>query len=256
MRLWFIIFLVFTASLCFGNKDDNVYLLTVPKSGTHCLEKYFKLLEHIDKKPPFPIRRSHVSESDLKLPKNYFTKTNVKKIILIRDPRDVFISIVKWLESREHYLRSYVTFNPSWKKLSLSEKVLQAVDYEKIPDGFNWKCKDRFLPQQVNKTIQKAIALSKLPNTLVVRYEDLSGGHGVRAQFETMRKINDFVGVTLHQSEYDFLIENLYGNKLIRSWTFREGKVYKWRKIMDESLQQKIWGLYGEAILDMGYDKY
>ncbi len=235
--------------------DDTVYLLTLPKAGTHCIEKYFQLLNYLNKNPSCNIRRSHLSETYLGLPKNYFDNEDIKKIVLVRDLRDMFISTLNWIEDSRHYMHASVSFKAFWGLVPFEEKIREVIDYEHRPKHIVWKRKNRYIPQQIQKMVKRAIQLSKQPNTLVVKFEDLSGGMGREKQLETMKEINSYINLALEDDEYEFLMENLFGNKLIPTFTYRKGKTFGWKSLLSDSLCEQIWNLYGEDLLELGYEK-
>lgn len=233
---------------------ETVYLLTLPKAGTHCIMKYFQLLDYINKNPPVKILMSHLSEKRLKLPNNYFEDPNVKIILAIRDPRDIFISALFYIEKHQHWLHAKVFFDEAWGSLSFEEKILEMIDYHKIPAHIQWKYKDRYFPQQMRKLVLKAIRLSSSPNTLVIRFEDLSGGHGKEDQLAAMKNINSFVDLELEDSDQQFLMENLFGNAIFETSYFRIGTINQWKSAMSPSLCEKIKNLYGQELIDLNYE--
>lgn len=235
--------------------DDAVYLCTLPKAGTHCIEKYFKLLSCQNIEIPH-IRRSHLSEHYLGLPKDYFLRSDVKKIIMIRDFRDVFLSALNWIETKHHWMHASVVFRPRWNYLSNDDKLLELIDYTTNPANIIWSYKDRLLPQQIRKMIDRAVVLSQCENALVVKYEYLSGGYGVENQLAAMREINDFLGIrNISKKQYIFLSKNLFGNAIYKSPTFRKGNVNSWCLKMSPEILDKIWDLYELELLHFGYSK-
>jgi hypothetical protein len=79
---------------------EAMFVITIPKCGTNCLRKYFRLLEHLEKSPNFGVRILHLSEDF----KHHFESDNVKKIILVRDLRDMFLSAIPFIQKEEGWL--------------------------------------------------------------------------------------------------------------------------------------------------------
>ena len=229
---------------------ESIYVITIPKCGTHCIIKYFRLLEHIGKSPDFGVRVLHFSEDY----QHRFENDNVKKIILVRDLRDMFLSALPYIQREKGWLWIRMSFAPGWEELSFEEKLLELMDFERDTEFIQWESKGLTLPQQIKKHVEKAIEFSSKPNTLQIRYEDLSGNHGVEAQLRVMREINFFIEVSLTEEEEDFLIENLFGNKLYISRTFRNGKSYVWKEVMTPLVCERFKDLYGENLIVLGYE--
>jgi hypothetical protein len=243
----------------FGKETVNV--ITVPKCGTHCIIKYFRLLEHLEKSSDFAIRISHFnSNRTIRVfrfnedSQRHFESDNERKIILVRDLRDMFLSTLPYIQKTKNWLWIQAFFAPGWKELSFEEKLLELMDFEKNTELIQWERKGLTLPQQIKSHVEEAIEFSSKPNTLQVKFEDLSGNHGEYAQRRVMREINSFIGVSLTEEEENFLIENLFGNKLYRSPTFRNGKSYVWKEVMTPLICERFKDLYGENLIDLGYE--
>jgi|GEM_PF-2242301 len=227
---------------------ETVYILTIPKSGTHCIEKYIHLLHHIGRGPPCRLRRSHFSESYLNLPEGHFDDPRVRKILLVRDLRDLFLSARRYILETEHWLNSSVTLN-GWEELPIEEQLIELFDYRRRPEHLLWSHNGRTLPEQMKKTIDRARALIATPQTLLVHFEDLSGNNGPKVQKETLCAINTFLNVRVNSRQMDFLQETLFGNKLLKSDYFKTGKSGTWRQVWTDELKEQFSQLYGEGLM-------
>lgn len=254
IKFHLIFFLSFMLPLSSVEKSQNIYVCTIPKAGTHCIKKYFNLLTYQSIDIPHKIKCSHFSEKHLKLPKDYFFRDDVKKIILVRDLRDVFLSALNWIETKRHWMSGHVAFRAKWRSLSQGQKLRELIDYNSVPENIIWSYNNRNLPQQIHKIITKAVALSQCRNALVVKYESLSGAYGPESQKATICEINKFIGVCdLTNKQHAFIEKNLYGNALLKSPTYREGNINNWAKRMSPKMQKYIWDLYGKELAWFNY---
>lgn len=137
--------------------------------------------------------------------------------------------------------------------------LLQLIDYKKSPRDLYWEDKGEHrgcsLPQFIKKMVDKAVIFSAIPNTLVVKFEDLSGNNGRDNQLNIMKKINRFCNIKLEAQDYDFLMTNLFGNKIINFGYFYKGESNSWKKKFDNELNLMIYHLYGDQINFFGYSQ-
>jgi hypothetical protein len=255
-RLFYAITL-FLAPLTLGASTitNSLFLLTIPKTGTHCLDKYFQLFSYAKIPESYSCFRSHVSESFLNLPKDEFTRPHTKKILLVRDLRDVFLSTLDWIETQEHWLMGKIYFSSRWKNLSKQEKLFQLIDFRKSKNDIGWAYKGRNIACQINRTINKAVEITQQENVLLIHYETFSGSLGRELQIETFHRIQDFLEIPTTDNQYEFLADHLWGNSLVKSGTFRKGGAKKWKKEMDVATEHLVWELYGSTMEAFGYNK-
>lgn len=238
--------------------SERLFILTVPKSGTHLLDKYFRLLREQGIHVGYSM--SHLSTTHLGLPKNYFyDHPEVKKIIMVRDLRDVFCSLVNHLDDTSHWLHKPMVLSKNWHKRSFQQKLGQLIDYRRRPfsQDFTWDYHGKDLPLKQKEMIERAIEYMSLPNTLLVRFEELigpQGGGSIEEQLEIIQKINDFVGIEVSDEQLDFTLDNLFGNKRMKTLTFKKGKSGEWPKHFNDFLNTLFKERYGQHLIEFGYE--
>lgn len=270
----------------------DVYLLTMKKSGTHMMTKFLRLLmarndqeydyikatskdyraKHIIESPSgYKIQFGHLPyEKHCPLYHQIYGK---KKILLVRDPRDVLISgshfIPKIFQlSKENYPPSwavdYVTiagpFLERFAKMPLSDR-LSCMITQKVPDSilsftpeYYQQDQTQFIPPfDFALQIPAAVDYMNSPNTLLVRFEDLigpQGGGSEEAQRKCFERIANFIGASYNSSMYEKLSKDLYG----QSFTFRKGQSKTWEKLFSENNKEIFKKHFGEDLIKMGYE--
>lgn len=227
-------------SLCvldYGNFIASRPTLTYKKREFSSLKKLFKnsfknefCLGHLE----------YSKEANL-----FFTDSNIKMILVIRDPRDVVISESKYLTHSNIYHKLHKYF----KNLTSEH---ERINFAIHGNSYLKNCDVEFLP--INKRYQCYVDWISNYDCLVVKYEDLIGNH----RDTIIKKILIFLSKSYKlDNNLDDTLNNIkhsleYGEK---PHTFRDGKAGTWRDILSE--KQKKWFLsemYDELIL-LGYEK-
>jgi len=275
------------------SKEADVYLLTMMKSGTHLMDKFLRLLLAKDDREyqyaktsgkNQPIRSLITSMNDYRIrfchiPKDkntplYHQLYDRKKILLIRDPRDVIISgshfIPKIFELSQrssppvwavNYVSHAGTFLKKWDKLPLSQRLESMIErkvpdklYKFTPKSYQENPDEELPPFNIAEQITVAAEYTHSPNTLVIRFEDLvgpKGGGSKQAQYKCMEAIADYIGVPFNQKIYAKIAKDLYGS----SYTFRSGKKSSWETTFSTKHKKLFKEEYGQDIISMGYEK-
>ena len=236
----------------FSKNIDHITVITLPKSGSLCLIKYLKLLDRLGYPGYSRVSTWHPEPLYYGLKNGHFSRIE-KKIILVRDLRDMFISAVHYVSAGNHFVTSYPVLGDKWPALSLDQKVLELSNYREQPQHIGYRYKRMHFPQHYKRQIELAQKLYFQEGSLGVRYEDLSGCLGKKVQFETMKRINDYLEIEVSEEHYAYLMENLWGNKEIKSPTFRVGGMNKWKKQLSQQTQKILWHLYGSYLTSFGY---
>jgi len=273
-------FLLFFCSFAVADElnqtPDPFVLLTVPKSGSHLLIKTLHLLTDLSPKwhvKPLQLDEvfsskqypyTHICLRD-KLSGVYFHPLEggkIKKIIGIRDFRDVCVSIVhQILKGAWPPFTGNETAIKKFKKMSFDDQLLFVInqEYEISPPKFN-------IHLEVTQTAAQALQLLLEPNVLMVRYEDLVGSNGGgsdEAQLNSLIMISDFLNLNWTLQEMKAISEKLYGNsynpfdkgdfKGYQS-TFRKGTIGNWKKHFKEHRKIAFKERLGDALIDLGYE--
>lgn len=209
-------------------------ILTIPKSGTH----YLKLImENLTLCQVFPLTSPDFYE------KNYFKKRNTqnqivighceplilnvvdgnpeKILLLIRDPRDVALSLVDFIDRIGLFVfpgLSKIIDRDSWLKLSRKEKLLMILD-----------CSYDERKASVESFFETAINLTSSRECLIIKYEQLSPQDNTYPDLvQTVNSIATFLKVDIRNIDVQKVIEESFKNK--KSATFNKGDSYRYLK--------------------------
>jgi hypothetical protein len=183
---------------------------------------------------------SHIPHSDIFA--NILTELNFTGITIIRDPRDMILSMLNHIETRPHHF----AFDTLFDKLATRRERLEA-----IADGtiiFNTDGNRSFgnLKQMMNSILPWA----KADNFIFLKFEDLvgaMGGGSADVQFQSIQRI-------LNHLNGDHLdIEEIAKNCFGKSGTFRKGKINRWKTEMNVD-EKEIFKKYDDCIVSLGYE--
>ena len=213
----------------FRKNEPEYILLTIPKSGSHLLGKLLKMFGEIGKHTPKRVG-GHLYQPGSPLGmyphvKHYYK--DLKKLILIRDPRDCAISAVFWWTK-------YHSNHKKWNSLTLDQKITNVIQ-ESMAPPFQF-ISDNFRMLEVY--------LNAGPECCIVRFENLIGVHGgstLEKQQAEIYKIADFFDIEITPIEMDFITENLYGLRQVDNTgvqTFRKGTIGQWKQYFKPKHEQ------------------
>ena len=233
---------------------SKILMTSIPKTGTMMLSKLVRELtglqprgsssvltkEDIDL-PPDTFLMSHAPalEENLKL----LSGKNFKTLVLLRDPRDVIISM-------------YYYFGPKHaKKLGLDH----VADKDKIimlhiTKWYLTTDKDSPSGPYLEGDYHQFFDWSKQPDVFFTTYEALvgsKGGGSDELQKKEISAIADFLGIALTQEELTTIATNLYGGTA----TFRNGGIGSWRNHFTPEHVAAFKEYAGELLIKMGYEK-
>ncbi len=235
--------------------NSCVVIISVPKSGTHLIEKAYSVissqynysLELIKKsinpyQYNFPMQdlnkainlkhnqflgtHLHYTESYAQL----FYRKKQKVLLNIRDPRDQVISNAYW---RKKFPAEY----PSDVAFSLNEIITD-----------NIKNIDRLF-------FYPLLPWERYPFTLIIRFEDLvgeKGGGSYEKQLETIKKIAAHLNHPLTDTRAAEIADTLFGDT---AGTFREGQIGSWKKHFSSEQKRLFKKKGGELLMKLGYEK-
>jgi sulfotransferase 6B1 len=236
----------------------RVFCVSIPKAGTHLLERalclhprlYRKVLptisdETIGKYGGLAgllerVRPGQVIVSHLRFAPEYpttLTRADTHAIFLIRDPRDIVVSQVHYV-SKEDGHRHHDAFaaEPGMKeKLTLAIAGNPAAGVASIRERL------------------EAYAGWLGSGCLVVRFEDLigpNGGGDGASQLQALRSIYGFVGLKADQTFIESVSRVLFSPA---SPTFRKGSIGQWRSFFDPELETLMSECAGDLTARYGY---
>ena len=229
--------------------EPDYLILTFPKSGSHLIDKLFHYLNDYSENPyPYIGTVYHLYyENTLRnhhpdLLRYVFRK---KKIILIRDPRDIVVSATKWFDK--------TTVQSYWHKLNIHRKIAALID-ETLPFPFS------FISHSIEKLQEH---LSMAPDCYIVRFEDLigeKGGGTYERQKDAIEGICEFIGISLDQSELHELQSKLFGlsekdrEVLSKHQTFNKGQIGAWKHYFNTNHKKSFNNKFGRFLLEYGYE--
>ena len=198
------------------------------------------------------------------LEQNYRDLPELKKIIAIRDLRDVAVSIVGQIKKtpwpgmtqaqRDHF-----------NGLTFDEQLLFVIEYEydvheiaAIAPNSN--------QASLIRVAEQALEYSSNPNHLVIRFEDLvgpNGGGDLGLQMQTLRSIAQFIQADLSEQQLFDIAGQLYGNQVnpfgkdaLKNYrsTFSKGKIGAWKDAFKEEHKVAFKKKIGNLLIGLGYE--
>lgn len=279
MRTFFTTFLLLILSLFMVRAEGNIppfALITMPKSGSHLLIKtlYFLTGSQAIWHTKFPSYQyippakgflyTHFCVSP-QLEADYKDLLYLKKIILIRDLRDVAISIV-------HQIRKSPWPGMCEKKrgeflsMSFDQQLLFVIHFEYDVRAIA-KLSPDSLQVSLVRVAEQASEYAENSSILTLRFEDLVGPNGggtYEAQIMQLKKIREFL--SLGVSDF-FLYEiaekiygdalNPYGNGSFHNFqsTFHVGTIGRWKTAFKEEHKVAFKKKLGKHLIALGYEK-
>ncbi len=164
-------------------------------------------------------------------------------VLILRDPRDVVVSLMHYIAERQTSHDFYEAFQTRW---TTPKARLQAIiQGARLPHS-----------RLSDPASQYAAYLGWLdhPEVLVVRFEDL-----VRSRQATLVRILDFVQqrgawqLTLPREQALAALERAI--RPHRSGTFRKGQPGEWRQWFDEDLKRLFKEHTGDLLIRLGYER-
>lgn len=270
-------------SSLYGKEITPFALITIPKSGTHMMIKslyymmdaiphwhggldpdfkdYYLSLWKYKNRYSFLCTHFCISPAF----ENLCNTINLKKIVCIRDLRDVCVSIVYHIQKKGwpglngFYPKAWNTF----RQMSFDEQLLFVINYEYDPArvGEQWQFSLPLVARQ-------ALHYCKNPNVLVCPYERLvgeKGGGTKNAQLATLARINQFLNLGLSEAKLTEISAKIYGEEqtpfgkeegfIAIDSTFRNAKTGTWKEVFKEEHKEAFKRKLGWALIALGYEK-
>lgn len=243
---------------------QRVVVITPEKTGTHLLTKLISklinkevhncwnytlsaaelsnLIDEVEKENCFlHIHALPTSEiiSTLK-------KRKCKVCFLMRDPRDVVVSLF-------HYIEKGWSIGPC----GLDKPYGALSPKDKLQELITGK---RYKFPAVAKIIVRRLLWMKQDSGFVytAHFENLVGSQGGgsdKAQLQEIKSIAHHIGLKISQKRLKEIAANLWGADPGEKTTFRQGQIGGWQEIFDEEHKQAFKKLYGQLLIDLRYEK-
>ena len=239
----------------FNRSDPRVFVDSVPKSGTHLIERalclhprLFRVLvptlhvtnlrergglaKVVGGLPPGGMLVAHL-DYDPALSK-ILSDGKVAMLVMVRDPRDVAISEAHYAMKDEHWMHEHfrTVEDPQERiRLIITGTGTLAPLAERVPHHLRWRD----------------------AGALVVRFEDLvgpEGGGDLDTQLTTLREIYEHIGIDADDNLVRRVRDHIFSD---RSPTFRRGAIGQWRTTFDEATAELFTREAGELLPLLGY---
>jgi len=168
---------------------------------------------------------------------------NFKKLIIIRDPRDVILSHSHFInKNTDHPL------HPSYAKKSRDDRIEASIK------GFDTQEGETL--QSIGSRYRSVLSWNNTRCNLTVRFEDLigpSGGGDSSRQCNTLLRIADHLQVSCSRTRAKSISESLFGG----TSTFeagRGGSVNSWHGEYSNRHRDLINEEVGDILIEMGYE--
>lgn len=277
IRLFFLIFAlpISVSSQDYDGSSNPLLLITVPKSGSHMILKALHLLTGATAlwHTADDYDSLHLSEKQFlythfcvpcSLEENYTQISGIKKIINIRDLRDVCISMVHHI-NKSPWPGMSGEQRKLFKTLSFDEQLLFIINYD-----YDLEEVAGFAPNALQVSIVKiAEQLERYcqqPDYLICRYENLvgsKGGGSQEAQIREVKRIASYLDLTISKKCLEGIASKLYGNTFdpfgkngfenYKS-TFRQGKINDWKALFKEQHKEAFKIKMNKALIALGYE--
>lgn len=242
-----------------GTQLPPVLGISVPKSGTHLLQNILGNLPGMRFRAGMQVLDQSVNRLEQLLdclgPGDFamdhipwtpeaaalLVNRNIRVLFLIRDPRDILVSLMNY------YLYHEVNHNISETlrlKCTTTEQRLDAL-IRGVPGVFESRC----------DWIRRYLPWHNEPFVCVVKYDELvgnKGGGSTDTLHQAMRRIRSHIGINLHGSTLIELAENGYDPT---SPTFQKGSVGRWRSIFTRELKDIFKENLGSELIELGFEK-
>lgn len=216
----------------------KVLLNSLPKSGTHLIERLFfelPMLQHYGGRTIMINTHDNSFEPETKRLKkihngqfapahiqyneeiySFIKAAKIKVVQMIRDPRDVLIS--QWL-----YVKDLDKAHKSHKYISSLETDIE--QFEAVING------RQNIIEPFADVANKFSGWRSKPDVLTIRFEDLvgsKGGGSDEEQLQTVKKIIAHINLPVKEDKLEIITQKIFSSK---SSTFNTGKINKWKTV-------------------------
>ena len=245
-------------------KGSKIFINSLPKSGTFLLRRTMQLfpsfasrwsIHGLDASRPHlyqkirNIRRGQYASGhvywSLELTE-LMTAADIRTVFIIRDLRDVAVSLAYYLPQRknQHRLQHY------FERLDCDDARLMNV----IQGASQKLFSDCSSPNTLGEFAMAFQPWLCEPNCLTVRFEDLIGSAGGGSdwrQIETIRAIADYLKLDISDKKTTQIAKQLFFRN---SPTFRKGQIGDWQNHFSNEHKQVFKEVAGKALIEFGYE--
>jgi hypothetical protein len=183
---------------------------------------------------------SHIPYSDIF--SDMLTDSHFKGISIIRDPRDMCLSMLNHIETRPHHLAFDALYNNLPSRKERLEAIAEGTKIQTTGGNRSFG--------NLKKMVESMLPWEKPDNFILLKFEDLVGAKGdglADVQFQSINKILNHLNVE------HFVVEEIANNSFGKSGTFRKGKVNRWKTELNED-EKEIFKKHDDFIVSLGYE--
>ncbi len=195
------------------------------------------LKKRLDAVPDNSFLQAHLPYSE-KL-ENLLLSLNYKIIYIVRDPRDVAISMCNYIirMENEYFHSEMIKANTDIEKLSI---ILPS---NNINNAFS-----------LNDRIKNSIGWLKSPDICSTRFEYLIGNKGggdIEKQLREIKRITNYLGIHLADDFLYTLCSQIFYPK---AKTFHKGQIGSWRNVFTNDMHLLFKQYCGDTLINLGYE--
>lgn len=248
----------------FNKKAPKVLANSIPKSGTNLLlralyllpkmhRKFHRTLNHNTSSPCEIIsnlKNGQICSAHLKYSdeiRDVLCKSDVKNIIIVRDPRDIAVSTAMYITYKDtnHRLSDYFinTLKNDHQRIMASIEGIPATN---LDDGIE--------SLSLISHYAGYMDWSKCRDCLFIKFEDLigeRGGGSAKAQSLCVQKIIDHIGINITDVQLHKVCKNIFNPT---SRTFVKGQIGTWKKTLQTDHISKIKESMGSYLIQLDYE--
>lgn len=169
------------------------------------------------------------------------TDMHIKKLLIIRDPRDVALSHAKYVAALvNHPLYAY------YQDLSEHERIMASIVGISAPNGPK-------LPD-LRERVSSVLPWANSRDTYTTSFEKLvgpSGGGSPALQIAELSNLAAHLNVRCSTAELDQIAAQLFGGTA----TFRKGLIGSWKDEFSNEHVSACKELVGELLIELGYER-
>lgn len=237
----------------------KVVLNSLPKSGTHLLESLFfqlPLMRHCGKRtlkietqnpiqPKLPtissLKKGQFLLSHMQFHDSILKTTNgnnIKIVHLVRDPRDVLLSHLNYIEKMDTTQKSHEFISQFSTRFDKLKAMIEGK--KNVLESFS-EVLDKFQPW-VDQ-----------PEVLCIKFEHLigpNGGGDKQLQVDAVKNISKHISIDIKDNELENICDSIFSTK---SSTFNKGKIGNWKNTLSQ--KEKVWlnNVIEDQIIKYGY---
>lgn len=173
------------------------------------------------------------------------TELDFKRIVLLRDPRDVVVSFALSPMKRESWHHHHKQFTEVLK--TDDERIMAAIR------GFDRNDSTDAPLASIGEVFRGYIGWLEDPSTLKVRFEDLVGPRGggdSKKQLAEIERLGNFVNRPLQGDQARRIAQKMYGQG---SLTYRKGQAGGWQGHFTEAHHRAFQEVAGDVLTRLGY---